>query len=112
MSRGTLAAIATTLLGDKARKLVLVDKASQKAERRQNKRNPETILRKRAKKRAKYIAKLVEEGASSSLVVVGVVLQWCKNYVFGWTLHERGSTWNCKKAASESTDTEVCYLSC
>eukprot|EP00752_Nemacystus_decipiens_P006034 g5448.t2 len=46
----------------KARKLVLVDKASQKAERRQNKRNPEAILRKRAKKRAKYIAKLVEEG--------------------------------------------------
>ncbi|CAN0220394.1 unnamed protein product, partial [Scytosiphon promiscuus] len=46
----------------KARKLVLVDKASQKAERRQNKRDPEAILRKRAKKRAKYIAKLVEEG--------------------------------------------------
>ena len=41
---------------------MLVDKASQKAERRQNKRNPEAILRKRAKKRAKYIAKLVEEG--------------------------------------------------
>ncbi|CAN0225353.1 unnamed protein product [Pylaiella littoralis] len=46
----------------KARKLVLVDKASQKAERRQNKRDPEAILRKRAKKRAKYIAELVEKG--------------------------------------------------
>ncbi|CAN0007398.1 unnamed protein product, partial [Ectocarpus fasciculatus] len=46
----------------KARKLVLVDKASQKAERRQNKRDPEAILKKRAKKRAKYIAKLVENG--------------------------------------------------
>ncbi|CAM9537632.1 unnamed protein product [Ectocarpus sp. 6 AP-2014] len=46
----------------KARKLVLVDKASQKAERRQNKRDPEAILKKRAKKRAKYIAKLVEDG--------------------------------------------------
>lgn len=46
----------------KARKLVLVDKASQKAERRQSKRDPEAVLRKRAKKRAKYIAKLVQDG--------------------------------------------------
>lgn len=50
------------VIDEQARKLVLVDKASQKAERRQNKRNPEAILHKRAKKRAKYIAKLVEEG--------------------------------------------------
>lgn len=45
-----------------ARKLVLVDKASQKAERRQGKRDPEAVLRKRAKQRAKYIAKLVADG--------------------------------------------------
>lgn len=39
-----------------------MDKASQKAERRQNKRDPEAILRKRAKQRVKYIAKLVADG--------------------------------------------------
>lgn len=46
-----------------------MDKASQKAERRgQNKRDPEAILKKRAKKRAKYIAKLIEEGGSDTHV--------------------------------------------
>ncbi|CAM9933204.1 unnamed protein product, partial [Sphacelaria rigidula] len=46
----------------RARKLVLVDKTSQKAERRQNKSDRKTVLRKRAKQRDKYIAKLIAQG--------------------------------------------------
>ena len=48
---------------------MLVDKASQKAERRQSKRDPEAVLRKRAKKRAKYLAKLVQDGERTPLLV-------------------------------------------
>lgn len=44
---------------------MLVDKAVVKAERKQKNSNPEAVLRKRAKKREKYIAKLISEGELS-----------------------------------------------
>ncbi|CAN0376754.1 unnamed protein product, partial [Discosporangium mesarthrocarpum] len=46
----------------KAKRLVLVDKASQKLERQRRRMKPEEQARKRAKQREKYLAKLVAEG--------------------------------------------------